>query len=125
MTGTADGVQYRIAYRDSNSLLSLRLQGGTEIKAKPGSMVAMDGSVQIKGKMKFSFKKLIKGGDVRFLIRYSPNSLSQAPFLRAYRYPSLCSQALVKSSSRLRRGATLFPSCLTGTQHGARVSMRS
>ncbi|KAI0812677.1 tryptophan RNA-binding attenuator protein-like domain-containing protein [Irpex lacteus] len=63
-TGSAEGTQYRIAYRDSNSLLSLRLQPGVEIKAKPGSMVAMDASVQIKGKVKFSFKKLIKGGEL-------------------------------------------------------------
>lgn len=79
-TGTADGVQYHIAYRDSNSLLSLRLQGGTEIKAKPGSMVAMDGSVQIKGKMKFSFKKLLKGGEVCLLPKCLPNPLSQTTF---------------------------------------------
>ncbi|PSS38033.1 hypothetical protein PHLCEN_2v118 [Hermanssonia centrifuga] len=50
-TGAYEGAQFRIAHRDSNSLLSVRLQPGYELKAKPGSMVAMDASVKIKGKM--------------------------------------------------------------------------
>ena len=49
--GAFEGVKYRIAYRDSNSLLSLRLGEDTEVKAKPGSMVAMDSSVTITGKV--------------------------------------------------------------------------
>ena len=63
-TGQAEGAQFRIDHRDSNSMLYLRLQPGYEIKAKPGSMVAMDASVQIKGKLKFSFKKIFTGGEV-------------------------------------------------------------
>lgn len=51
--GNYDGVQYTISYRDSNSILSLRLQPGYEIKGKPGSMVAMDASVKIKGKVSY------------------------------------------------------------------------
>lgn len=50
-SGNVEGVQYRIAHRDSNSLLSLRLPPGVEVKGKPGSMVAMDASVRIKGKV--------------------------------------------------------------------------
>ena len=50
-TGAFDGCQYRIDHRDSNSLLAIHLQQGYEIKAKPGSMVAMDASVKIKGKV--------------------------------------------------------------------------
>ena len=46
-------------------MLSLRLQPGYQIKAKPGSMVAMDASVQIKGKLKVSLKKMFTGGEVR------------------------------------------------------------
>ena len=49
--GVFEGVQYRIDHRDSNSLLSLRLQPGYEVKAKPGSMVAMDPTVKLKGKV--------------------------------------------------------------------------
>ncbi|KAI0341874.1 DUF124-domain-containing protein [Trametopsis cervina] len=78
-TGSADGVQYRIAYRDSNSLLSLRLSPGADIKAKPGSMVAMDGSVQIKGKVKFSFKKLVTGGEMSESIFSGPGEVLLAP----------------------------------------------
>lgn len=63
-TGQAEGAQYRIDHRDSNSMLYLRLQPGYTIKAKPGSMVAMDSTVQIKGKLKFSIKKMFTGGEV-------------------------------------------------------------
>ena len=64
-TGQAEGAQFRIDHRDSNSMLYVRLQPGAEIKAKPGSMVAMDATVRIKGKLKFSVKKLLTGGEVR------------------------------------------------------------
>ncbi len=64
-TGSIEGVQFRIDHRDSNSMLYLRLQSGAEVKAKPGSMVAMDATVKIKGKLKFSVKKLLTGGEVR------------------------------------------------------------
>lgn len=46
-------------------MLYLKLQPGYEIKAKPGSMVAMDASVRIKGKLKFSMKKMFTGSEVR------------------------------------------------------------
>lgn len=49
--GNYEGAQYSISHRDSNSILSVRLQPGYELKAKPGSMVAMDPSVKIKGKV--------------------------------------------------------------------------
>ena len=49
--GSFDGITYNIAHRDSNSLLSVRLPPGYELKAKPGSMVAMDASVKIQGKV--------------------------------------------------------------------------
>ncbi|KAI0093099.1 tryptophan RNA-binding attenuator protein-like domain-containing protein, partial [Irpex rosettiformis] len=60
-------------------LLSLRLQQGAEVKAKPGSMVAMDASVQIRGKVKFSFKKLIKGGELSESIFTGPGEVLLAP----------------------------------------------
>ena len=50
-------------------MLYLRLQPGYEVKAKPGSMVAMDATVKLKGKLKFSVKKLFTGGEVRFCRR--------------------------------------------------------
>ena len=51
-SGDYEGVRYTISYRDSNTLLSLKIQPGCEVKAKPGSMVAMDPTVQIKGKVR-------------------------------------------------------------------------
>lgn len=86
ITGAYDGVQFKIDHRDSNTMLYLRLQPGYEVLAKPGTMVSMDATVQIKGKvrsvardvprpradahtqptqMNFSFKKLLTGGEVR------------------------------------------------------------
>ena len=63
--GQVEGAQFRIDHRDTNSVLYLRLQPQYQIKAKPGSMVAMDASVQIKGKLKVSLKKMFTGGEVR------------------------------------------------------------
>lgn len=56
-TGDYEGVRYTISYRDSNSLLSLRIPPGQEVKAKPGAMVAMDPTVQIKGKVRIEASK--------------------------------------------------------------------
>ena len=47
-----EGASFHIAYRDNNSLLSVRLPPDYELKAKSGSMVAMDASVKIRGKLK-------------------------------------------------------------------------
>ena len=64
-TGQVEGAQFRIDHRDSNSMLYVRLHPQYQIKARPGSMVAMDATVQIKGKLKFSVKKFFTGGEVR------------------------------------------------------------
>lgn len=64
-TGQLEGVQFRIDHRDSNSMLYLRLQPGAEVKAKSGGMVAMDATVKIRGKLKFSMAKFLSGGNVR------------------------------------------------------------
>ncbi|KAF9518278.1 hypothetical protein BS47DRAFT_332417 [Hydnum rufescens UP504] len=57
--GSFQGGQYRIDHRDSNTVLRCHLQPGAEIKGKPGAMVAMDSSVQIKGKLKFRYLQSI------------------------------------------------------------------
>lgn len=57
--GAFEGVQYRIDHRDSNSLLGLRLQPGYVIKGKPGSMVAMDPTVKLKGKVRVCSSAII------------------------------------------------------------------
>ncbi|KAI0075128.1 DUF124-domain-containing protein [Panus rudis PR-1116 ss-1] len=78
-TGAIEGLQFRIDHRDSNSLLTLHLQPGYEIKAKPGSMVAMDPSVKIRGKLKFSFSKLLSGGEMSESKFTGPGELLLAP----------------------------------------------
>ncbi|RPD53046.1 DUF124-domain-containing protein [Lentinus tigrinus ALCF2SS1-6] len=60
-------------------MLYVRLQPGAEIKAKPGSMVAMDASVRIKGKLKFSMKKLLTGGEMSESIFTGPGEVLLAP----------------------------------------------
>lgn len=51
-TGAFEGMQFRVDHRDSNSLLSMRLAPEYQVKGKPGSMVAMEGTVTIKGKVR-------------------------------------------------------------------------
>ncbi|EIW63639.1 DUF124-domain-containing protein [Trametes versicolor FP-101664 SS1] len=60
-------------------MLYLRLQPGYEIKAKPGSMVAMDATVQIKGKLKFSMKKMFTGSDMTESLFTGPGEVLLAP----------------------------------------------
>ncbi|KIY68673.1 DUF124-domain-containing protein [Cylindrobasidium torrendii FP15055 ss-10] len=78
-TGAFEGMQFRVDHRDSNSLLSVRLAPEYQIKGKPGSMVAMEGTVTIKGKMKFSFKKMIAGGEMSESIFSGPGEVMLAP----------------------------------------------
>ncbi|KAI0820039.1 tryptophan RNA-binding attenuator protein-like domain-containing protein [Trametes gibbosa] len=60
-------------------MLYIRLQPGAEVKAKPGSMVAMDATVKIKGKMKFSMKKMITGGEMSESIFTGPGEVMISP----------------------------------------------
>ncbi|EKM54247.1 uncharacterized protein PHACADRAFT_257964 [Phanerochaete carnosa HHB-10118-sp] len=74
-----EGAQFRVSYRDNNSLLSVRLPPGMELKAKPGCMVAMDATVKIKGKMKVSFKRLITSSDLSESTFTGPGEVLMAP----------------------------------------------
>ena len=116
-TGQVEGAQFKIDHRDSNSMLYLRLQPGYEIKAKPGSMVAMDATVQIKGKLKFSLKKVFTGGDVRIFPALRAVALA-THHMNRNRCRSLSSPALGRSCSRPRHGATSSPSILTARPTG-------
>jgi len=77
--GSFQGGQYRIDHRDSNTVLRCHLQPGAEIKGKPGAMVAMDSSVQIKGKLKFSLKKLVTGSEMSESLFTGPGEVLLAP----------------------------------------------
>jgi len=77
--GTFEGVNYRIDHRDSNSILHLTLQQGYEIKGKPGAMVTMQPSVQIRGNFKFSLSKMVTGGEMGESSYTGPGELVLAP----------------------------------------------
>jgi len=79
LTGAYEGAQYKIDHRDGNTMLYVRLQPGYEVLGKPGAMVSMDPTVQIKGKMNFSFKKLLTGGELSFAHFYGPGEVVMAP----------------------------------------------
>ncbi|PKY08045.1 DUF124-domain-containing protein [Aspergillus campestris IBT 28561] len=78
-TGTFNGGSYRISHRDSNSIVTLQLAVGCPIEAKPGSMIAMSHSLSLRGKMNFSFKKLIAGGEMTYSTFTGPGELLLAP----------------------------------------------
>ncbi|KAG8827226.1 hypothetical protein FRB91_002315 [Serendipita sp. 411] len=78
-TGVFEGCSYKIDHRDSNSILSAQLQQGYTIKAKPGAMVAMAASVQVQGAMKFSFTKMMTGGEMSESRYTGPGELILAP----------------------------------------------
>jgi len=77
--GTFEGVTYRIDHRDSNSILHFTLQPGYEVKGKPGAMVTMQPSVQIRGNFKFSFKKMVSGGEMSESWFTGPGDVILAP----------------------------------------------
>ncbi|GBE81166.1 hypothetical protein SCP_0308920 [Sparassis crispa] len=79
ITGSYEGIQFKIGHRDSNAVLYCRLQPGYELLSRPGSMVAMDASVQIQGKVNFSFKKMLTGGDLAFSHLFGQGEVLLAP----------------------------------------------
>ncbi|RMZ81633.1 hypothetical protein DV737_g2347, partial [Chaetothyriales sp. CBS 132003] len=60
------GGNYQIAHRDTNAILNLDINHGSGaiIKAKPGAMVHMAGTVQLTGQVKFSVKKMFTGSEM-------------------------------------------------------------
>ncbi|PVG03120.1 DUF124-domain-containing protein, partial [Serendipita vermifera] len=78
-SGSFEGCSYTIDHRDSNSVIRITLQPGYMVKTRPGSMVAMSGSVQIKGSMKFSFTKMMTGGEMSESQMTGPGEVILAP----------------------------------------------
>ncbi|KAG8951030.1 hypothetical protein FRC04_006891 [Tulasnella sp. 424] len=64
ISGNSSGIAYRIDHRDSNTLLVANISSGATMKVKPGAMVAMEGTVQVRGEVKVSLKKLFTGGEM-------------------------------------------------------------
>ncbi|CAF0819500.1 unnamed protein product, partial [Didymodactylos carnosus] len=79
MTGQFNGGYYKIDHRDTNTLLSVTLSPQASFFAQPGAMVAMSPEVQLKGKLKFSFKKMLTGGEMSQSTFTGPGEILLAP----------------------------------------------
>ncbi|KFA47161.1 hypothetical protein S40293_09938 [Stachybotrys chartarum IBT 40293] len=77
--GTFNGGSYRISHRDSNTILTVQLAMGCPLDSKPGSMIAMSGSVSLKGQFKFSMKKMIAGADIGSTTLVGPGEVLLGP----------------------------------------------
>ncbi|KAG5950021.1 hypothetical protein E4U53_005552 [Claviceps sorghi] len=77
--GTFNGGSYRISHRDCNTILTIQLAIGCPLQAKPGAMIAMSPTMQLKGEVKFSMKKMIAGADMTISRYVGPGELLLAP----------------------------------------------
>ncbi|KAK4191204.1 tryptophan RNA-binding attenuator protein-like domain-containing protein [Podospora australis] len=77
--GTFNGGSYRISHRDCNTVLTVQLAIGCPLDARPGAMIAMSPSIQLKGSYKFSMKKLVAGGEMSQSTYTGPGELLLAP----------------------------------------------
>lgn len=77
--GQFNGGYYKIDHRDTNSLLSITLSANVPFYAQPGAMVAMSPEVTLKGKFKFSFKKMLTGGEMAQSTYTGPGEILLAP----------------------------------------------
>ncbi|VBB75033.1 Putative protein of unknown function [Podospora comata] len=77
--GTFNGGSYRISHRDCNTVLTIQLAIGCPFEARPGAMIAMSPSIQLKGSYKFSMKKLVAGGEMSQSHYTGPGELLLAP----------------------------------------------
>ena len=77
--GTFNGGSYRISHRDCNTVLTIQLAIGCPLDARPGAMIAMSPSIQLKGSYKFSMKKLVAGGEMSTSTFTGPGELLLAP----------------------------------------------
>lgn len=72
-------LQYRIDHRPSNALLTLYLSPGYHLKARPGSLVAMDTSIQLHGDLYHGFTRLVSGEEISELTFVGPGEVLLAP----------------------------------------------
>ncbi|CAF1252507.1 unnamed protein product [Rotaria sp. Silwood1] len=79
VTGEFNAGSYKIHHRDTNALLSVKLSANTAFYAQPGSMVAMSPEITLKGKFKFSFKKMFTGGEMSQSTFTGPGEVLLAP----------------------------------------------
>ena len=79
VTGQFHGGSYKIDHRDTNTILSVTLSANGVFYAQPGAMVAMDPQVTLKGKLKFSLKKMFTGGEMSQATYTGPGEILFAP----------------------------------------------
>jgi uncharacterized protein (AIM24 family) len=79
VTGQFNGGYYKIDHRDTNTLLSITLAANASFYAQPGAMVAMSPQITLKGKFKFSFKKMLTGGEMSQSTYTGPGEILLAP----------------------------------------------
>jgi uncharacterized protein (AIM24 family) len=79
ITGEFPGGYYKIDHRDTNTLLSITLTPNAQLFARPGAMVAMTPDVKLKGKLKFSFKKMLTGAEMSQSTYTGPGEILFAP----------------------------------------------
>ncbi|UJR29252.1 hypothetical protein I4U23_010466 [Adineta vaga] len=79
LIGQFNGCSYKIDHRDTNTLLSVTLSSNGVFYAQPGAMVAMSPQVTLKGKFKFSFKKMFTGGEMSQSTYTGPGEILFAP----------------------------------------------
>ena len=78
--GQFNGGSYKTEHRDTNTILYVMLQPNAKFHAQPGSMVAMDPTVDLKGKSKFSLKKMfVTGGEMAISTFTGPREVLIAP----------------------------------------------
>lgn len=79
MSALFNGGSYRISHRDSNTILTIQLAMGCPLGAKPGAMIAMSHTITLRGRIKFSMKKLVAGGEMADSTFTGPGELLLAP----------------------------------------------
>ena len=79
VTGEFPGGYFKIDHRDTNTLLSITLKSNEQFYSRPGAMVTMTPDVKLKGKFKFSVRKMLAGGEMAQSIYTGPGEILFAP----------------------------------------------
>ena len=77
--GQFNGGYYKIDHHDTNTVLWVTLQPNAPFYAQPGAMVAMSPEITLKGKLKFSFKKMFTGDKMSISTYTGPGEVLLAP----------------------------------------------
>lgn len=79
LTGDFPGGYYKIDHRDTNAILWITLLPNSQFHSQPGAMVTMSPDIKLKGKLKFSFKKMLTGGEMHQSTYTGPGEILLAP----------------------------------------------